>query len=151
MLIRMMTSAATAGLFLFTCYSAAASEWTLFGLRDASVQYKHFTSPGRDPLFLQNSPPARELNLNLNLTLLRYGFINNTVHSMMDENQFRIIGWKYQLGVQLSQSLSVQYEHFSRHHLDREYKFDRFPVEDSLGITLRLYGNQQPREGVLPW
>lgn len=143
--------AALIGWTLFCAFSLArmaeASEWHLLELQDVYANYKQFLPGGRDPLITENGLPGRlmdkELNLHVDMDVLKYGYWHNMVHSMTDEDvnghgQFRLVGWNFQLGVHLGSYLDVQYEHFSQHLLDASLPYG-FPVQDSIGIVLHLY------------
>ncbi len=126
---------------------AEAGEWKVLELDAVNVNYKQFTPGGRDPLISSNGLEGRyldkELNLTVNSNLFKYGYWNNMVHSMTDQDldgrgQFRLVGWNMKLGVHLGPYLDVQYEHFSKHILDAPYA-PGFPVQDSVGIVIHLY------------
>ena len=45
------------------------------------------------------------------------------------------------LGIRLGRGLDIEYEHHSQHLLDSTYPYQRFPVEDSIGVKLHLFRN----------
>lgn len=124
-------------------------------LQEVSLHYKRFWDGGRDPLVTQNGLDGRamdkELNLDINVDILRYFYWNNTVHSMTDRTidggngQFRVIGWNYKLGARIFPSFHIQYEHFSQHLLDTTYAHGGFPVQDSVGFVLYIYSSSSPK------
>lgn len=131
-------------LIIFSVYAKAhatdqkdkPSEYSLF-LEEASVDYARFKDDSRDPVMYPYTPKER-LDTNLNLSLLKYGFINNTIHSETDKDQFRIIGWQYQMGVHIGPWIDLYAEHFSQHLLDTEGTRP-YPVTNALGVKIFLY------------
>lgn len=124
-----------------------AHAWELIEMQDVYVNYKQFLPGGRDPLITGNGIPGqlmdRELNLHMDMDVLRVGYWHNMVHSMTAKDkdgggQFRVVGWNTQVGVHLCTYLDVQYEHYSQHMLDGTLP-NGFPVQDSVGIVLHLY------------
>ena len=156
--VSLLTVVVAGGLLFFLSSAMAhCDEVTGLDLQEVSLEYKSFSSGGRDPLITQNGLEDRaldkEVDLNVNIDILKYLYWNNTVHSMTDRftdggaGQFRLVGWDYKLGVRIFDSLHVQYEHFSQHLLDTTYKHGDFPVQDSLGFILYIYGRPD-RKGV---
>lgn len=115
--------------------SAAASQWKLIDFQEASINYKGFTG-ARHPLL---EDVRNELNLTLNTNFLHAFFFNNKVHSITDSQNFALVGWNFFVGVRVTKWLDIQYEHYSRHVLDRQYRDGWFPYEDSIGIRLYLF------------
>ena len=126
---------------LFFSTKVFASDIDGFKLDEASINYKRFIGETRNPLFL-HSKQKEEINVNLNTTLLNVFFFNNKIHSMTDENQYKIIGLNLFLGVRLFESLDFQVEHFSKHLLDERYAPQDFPVENSVGFVWYLHRDQ---------
>ncbi len=118
----------------------AAEPLQLLSLRETSVKYQQYFQGGVDPMITGEvgGQLDKELNLNVNTDVLKYGFWNNTVHSQTDQFQFRKIGWELQLGVRCGKYLDVYYEHYSQHFLDYAGK-GAFPRNDGVGIKLYLY------------
>lgn len=116
--------------------SCEASSDYGFHLNEVSLDYARFKEGSRDAI-LAPSRPKERVDLNVNLDLLRYFYLNNQVHSMTDTTQFRLIGWKYQLGVHLGSFADLYYQHFSQHILDQAY--NDFPLENTIGLKLYLY------------
>ena len=107
-------------------------------LREASIEWKHFVSPGRDPL-LYPEIHNDGLNLNVNIDVLKWAYWNNTVGSLATESQYRAIWLHTQLGIRLSSYVDFQFTHQSTHLLDRAQRLlPRYPVEDSVGVILYL-------------
>jgi len=126
---------------LFCMYVGQVCLGDAVKIGDVYIEGKHFTH-ARTPLLQQNglNGPKQELNLQVDSVLFSYFYFNNRIHSQTDERQFRVVGWNFKLGISIWRNLDVEYEHFSRHLLDRNPAFD-FPVQDSIGF--RLYFNRQ--------
>lgn len=124
-----------------------ASELDGFKLDELSINYKRFIGETRHPLFL-NSKQKEEVDLNFNTTILNYMFWDNTIHSMTDDSQYKIVGWNLKIGVRLFDNLDFQAEHFSKHLLDETYSVMRFPVENSIGFKWTLYKDNKKKESI---
>lgn len=128
---------------------------------EVSLDVKEFKAGGIDPLINYNGIPNREpdkqLDLTVNLRIMDYLYMQNTVHSMTDRaldggaGQFRVVGWHYQLGIHLSQYADVYVEHFSQHLLDTQYEdAQHFPAVDSVGVKIFIYREQPEKYTILP-
>ncbi len=127
---------------------AHGRDFKLLELRETSLNYKYFVHPGRDPLFI-NEHHKEELNLHLNLDVFKYLFINNMVHSKTSPSQYRVVGLNSKIGVHVTKHVDIQYEHFSKHLLDKKHEYmNKFPVEDSIGINLIFYTNDLPKNSI---
>lgn len=135
------------GIFIASCTvvhcSRADDDFEVIKLREASVKYQKFADNNYAPYF--DKPQKERLSLVVNSDLLKYGFWNNRVHGTTTEDQYRWVGWNFQVGVRLFRQLDVQYEHHSQHAMDYNIGA-HFPVEDSVGFTLYFYriGNNAP-------
>ena len=118
-------------------------------VNEVSVEYKSFVGANRDPLFY-NSTPNNELNLNVNLTLNSYLFMDNQVHSMTNESQYYLVGWHYKLGAHITDDLDLYYEHFSQHILDNSYPYMSFPLENAIVIKYNLLKSDKERKSFFP-
>lgn len=128
--------------------SAAADGLELQSVR---VDYIRFFDGAHDPLITQNGQKGRalgaQLDLHVDVDVLRYFFWNSTVHSLTDRRmhngeeagQFREVNLQMQFGLRLLSVLDVYYWHSSTHLLDATYTGGHFPVQDGLGLTLKLY------------
>ncbi len=105
-------------------------------LDEVSIDYARYKQDTRLPILYPNVPKER-LDVNINFSFLKIGYINNTIHSLTDANQFRLIGWHYQVGVRLGKWVDIYGDHFSQHLLDTQ--LSNFPVENSAGIKFYLY------------
>jgi hypothetical protein len=128
--------------FIAGIKSADAKEFKLLEHQETSLNIKNYFPNGHNPLMPEGSILNKGLDLDLKTDLLRYGYWNNKVWSLADQHQFRWIGWNYQFGIRILPFLDVEYEHFSKHILDKQYQYKtqgRFPVEDSVNVKLYLY------------
>lgn len=129
-------------LALYLQWEARAEDSNLLPhLEEVSGDYARFKSDSREPVIYPDTPKER-LDLNINMSFLKYGFSSNTVHSLTDDSQFRVVGWKYQIGVHLSYWADIYCEHFSQHILDMAG--DRpYPVQNLIGIKVYMYRRNQ--------
>jgi hypothetical protein len=136
---------------LFFLIPVTANAFDLFQLEQVAIDYKAFSSGGHNQLIQDSGLPPREadkyVSITMDTTIFNYFFFNNIVHGTTDQpvngnGQFRAIGWNYKLGVYLTDFMTVQYEHHSQHLLDFQ-GINHFPVEDSLGFTIKLYQSKQ--------
>lgn len=131
-------------------YSYKAVSWEPVQLREAALTYKKFVSDGRDPL-LYPEVHHEAIDVTLDMDILKYAYWDNTILSETTTGQYRSIGLRsFLVGVHVFPWLDIQYAHQSLHVLDREYGvMDKFPVEDSVGLKLYLYRNQDPKPTVI--
>lgn len=127
-------------------------------LQEAMFEYKAYPLHSRQPLVTESDFPEREiakrLSLSLNTNFLTYIYWNNRIDGFVtrwretgNAEQFRGIGWNFEVGVRAAPFLYVEYEHHSQHLLD--IKGQRgFPVEDMVGFKLFFF-NAKPEEGLL--
>lgn len=141
-------------LLMITPAASFAADFKIWELDELKFTYRSFFEGGRDPLITDNGLPNRalgkELNLTMNTSLFKYGYFNNTIHSMTDEikgtggsGQFRMVGWEFGLGVDFSKiskhtPFSVGYYHYSQHALDHTYPW-AFPVKDAIEVNIYLF------------
>ena len=66
----------------------------------------------------------------------------NTIYAYGDSAQYRHVGWKWELGVNLYDNLHIFYHHHSEHAMDANREDighpDKWPIEDSFGIRINL-------------
>lgn len=126
---------------LLWLFLATASPADFMDLNEASIKFQQFFPGAVDPM-ITNAPLSKhldkELNLNVNMDVLTYGYWNNTVHSQTDQYQFRKVGWEFEFGAHVGSKLDVYYSHWSQHWLDY-YSTEAFPRQDGVGIRLYLY------------
>lgn len=137
--------------------SDASEGWEIVNLTEVNVNYISFFPGSFDPLITENaSMPNRQLgkqlDLNVNMDFMKYGYWDNKVHSLTDDRinpndsagQFRLVGLNSRLGLRVSQHLEIGYFHYSQHLLDTGYQAgngvsNHWPVEDGLEIKLWLF------------
>ena len=134
--------------------TSQARTFKLFEVNEINLEHKIFLPGSRYPLITNNglgNNLEKELNLNLNIDVLKYGYFNNHIHSMTDISpganygQFRLIGWNFHIGIRLTNFLNIEYEHFSQHLLDAQFPYD-FPLQNSVNIKLFLYKKEKCKE-----
>ena len=85
-----------------------------------------------------NYKPAHVMSLNADLNLLGPLFWENSIHGLATEEQFRLVGWKFFLGVHVAPFLDVGVFHHSQHILDANNPIGRFPLEDAPGFRINF-------------
>jgi hypothetical protein len=133
-----------------------------FELRSLRVDAIRFFDGGHDPLLTESGQEGRglgaQLDLHMDVDVFRYFFWNSTVHSLADRRifagdeagQFRLINLQMQFGLRLFSVLDIYYWHSSAHLLDTTYTAGHWPVQDGVGITLKIYESPAPPESLLP-
>jgi len=90
--------------------------------------------------FLVDREAARyDLNLGLDLELPASFYYNNMVTSTTDDNQFRFVGYRFEVGVRPFSGIDLYFQHFSGHALDQMYIED-FPQRNKIGIRFNIIG-----------
>ena len=126
-------------LLLLLCTNAyAANDNWFIQVDELTLNYKKYHPSSRHPLFY-DSKMKEGIDLTMNNDL-GFGllFWDNVIHSATNSSQYYLVGWQFKLGLRMTQFLTVQYEHHSQHVLDSTYPNMKFPVEDSVGFTLRI-------------
>jgi len=132
---------------LLTISTASFSD--VFQLREFYLLHKKFGDGSRNPLIddngLENRELDREVSLIWNMDIFNHAYFDNRILSYVDRfkdsgesDQFRLIGWDFQIGLRLTGWLWVEYDHFSKHQLDNEAP-NKYPVEDAFGIRVYFY------------
>jgi len=146
---------ATAVLFLAASLGNA-EDFKFVEVQEVTVNYKSYFPNGYEPLISDNGLPDRqldkELTLRVNTNFLKYLYWNNYVHSWTDKTstgggQFRLVGYQFDLGIQITSFVSLEYAHHSQHLLDHQLP-NRFPVNDSISLNLFLF-SIHPKKGLL--
>jgi hypothetical protein len=128
----------------FLLAQAEASEFQLLKLQDASIRYRSFKDGARNA-FVYPETPKDGLGASLDMDVLHYFYWNNTVDSIATNDQFRAVWLNSRLGVRLSETFSIQFNHQSSHILDASHSFmSRFPVEDSIDLIITLRKRAEP-------
>ena len=107
---------------------------------ELSVEYQKFIAPER--AYIAEMPgerPKEGLALNMNLSGWNRIVWQNQVHATTTNAQYRLVGWNFLLGIQLTDWAMVAFRHHSQHLLDKAGS-SHFPVEDSLYLKLKIYG-----------
>jgi hypothetical protein len=114
--------------------------WTgqMIEARELSLTYRKFHDSSRHPLLYRTKPDSG-IDLDVNMDIARYFFWDNKIHALMDQHQYRLVGWNFKVGLRVFQSLEVQYEHHSQHLLEDRYPYAPYPLEDSIGFKLILF------------
>lgn len=92
--------------------------------------------------YLKDETAAKyDLNLGLDLELPATFYYNNKVLSTTDSNQFRFIGYEFEVGARPFDGIDVYFGHFSGHALDQQYDRD-FPQRNMIGIRWNIIGGK---------
>lgn len=105
------------------------------------VNYQYFDGSNRIP-DLAGFKAKEGLSLSMDVDLGWRFYWNSRVVSLTDPGQYRMIGLNMHLGWRVTDKLSVEYEHFSKHlldHGDSGFPAGKFPVSDSLGLVWTIY------------
>jgi hypothetical protein len=124
----------------------ARGEYYLVNLEKMDFQYAHFKPETRDPYLPKYTHQWKEktaVKFRMGLLGGRAYWDNNVHGETVDTGVFKSVGWQWELGIRITDQLSVFHEHHSRHVMEAlpEKRFNagsQFPVEDSFGIKLRL-------------
>jgi hypothetical protein len=147
-------------LLLVVLISNEAYGADVFSLREFYLIHKKFGEGSRNPLIdeevIENRQIDREVSLHWNVDILKNCYWDNQILSYTDRfkdsqetDQFRLVGWHFQMGLRLTSFIDVGYDHFSKHLLDSKYPQSRFPVEDSMYIRVDFY--ERDDRGGLFW
>lgn len=128
------------------CSFSTASEW--FNLNDVDLEYIRFWNGGQDALIspaygLPGRSAKENFNLSVDMSMLKWGFMDNTIHvtsDKVDENgasQVRTAGLEMRMGIRPFPFIEGFVYHHSQHWFDHD-SGNRFPVLDGIGIKLRL-------------
>jgi hypothetical protein len=132
-------------LFLISSPCYARGEY-LLNLEKAEFNYAHLDPKTRDPYVPEYTGKWKEkssVKFRIGLLGGRMYWDNNVHGETVDSGVFQTVGWQWELGIRITNQVSIFHEHHSRHRLeDRpEHRFkggSQFPVEDSYGIKLIL-------------
>lgn len=138
-------------------YPAYSDEFRLLDLDSFDMRAAKFGC-NRDPLTpdIGCHQYLGRVATDFNLRIMEVGYWNNEVHGEGTESQFQTMGWHWELGLRLTNQISIYHEHHSRHRLDstgpdynQDERSDGFPVEDSYGIRMQFYISNKPHRGLL--
>lgn len=91
--------------------------------------------------YLINENATHFLNLNLDVNMGKYTYINQKVKSIVGDNQFRYIEYNVEFGVRPFRGIDIYIRHMSGHALDTVFPQEDFPEDNSLGIRFNLIRN----------
>lgn len=126
---------------------ARGAEFRLLDVDELSMEYFKYREALRDPYFINSDGTPMQFQdgaaLNMNLRILDLGLVHlysrNYIHMGQDtERHVKHVGWEWENGIG-TKYLDAFLHHHSRHGL--EYinpRGDRFPVEDTYGVRLKL-------------
>lgn len=115
----------------FGCIALAKAEVT-----DLSIDWQQYFGTIR-MLEVPSTNEAQALGLNLDLEIYGPIYWKNRVHSISTPNQFKWVGWQFELGARLA-SAELFYAHHSQHTFEGTHPFMGFPVQNSLGFRWRI-------------
>lgn len=104
--------------------------------KELFLEHQSFNARGRIAE-LSHYKPRTSTAIGMNLTILGPVYWKNYIHGHSTSAQFRLVGWKSELGVRLFNIVELAYHHHSQHILDDKHKHMKFPVEDS--FVVRVY------------
>lgn len=88
--------------------------------------------------YLRDEKSARyDLNLGLDLEFSKSFYYDNKVISTTDSNQFRFVGYQFEVGAKPFDGVDLYFQHFSGHALDEQYDRD-FPQHNKIGIRWNI-------------
>ncbi len=132
------------GLVLFYAFSDLASAQAKeVELNEVSIDYRNYFSNGYSPMLPITSRLNKGLDLTLNVDVVGFLYFDNKVNSLVDQNQFRLVGYNFRTGARPFSWLEVGYFHWSQHILDQvnpsNALFEKFAVEDAIEIKFILF------------
>jgi hypothetical protein len=113
------------------------------------LEYLRLKAKNRDPYAPEYTGQWREqIGLRWDISLLKYGFWNNRVHTetINPGGTVKTVGWQWELGIRLGNQVDIYHYHHSRHIMDQQAvggdrfndSYNQFPVEDALGIRFKF-------------
>lgn len=139
-------------LFGYLLYLGQPADASWIDVERLSIDYIHYFPRGRAPLVTDNGlddrEPGNRLGLDLVFVLPVDFYIANRVESYSDHDwtngggQFRSIELQGEIGIRLFPQVDAYYHHRSAHVLDHSYN-QGFPVEDGVGIRLKVIGGDK--------
>jgi hypothetical protein len=129
---------------------AYAGDWRLLDLREFGMEYYSiadhrdsymgYADPDDNPSGDEAWVGGVAANYTLDLVMRRnIGlYWDNSIHGEGTNSQFREVGWRYELGAQLGDSVQLFWKHHSRHVLDAQ-RSERFPLDNFYGLRVVFY------------
>jgi hypothetical protein len=112
-------------------------------IRDLSVAFTKFLSDSND-LFMYPRQPIEGLALDMNIDICPHFYWNNHIHTTIDADQFRVVGWQTEIGVRLPYSVDLGFQHHSQHLLDDYSKTLPYPNSDGIVLRWHIYEKGTP-------
>lgn len=133
--------------FLFLLNPASClADFKILQLDELSIDYRNYTliNPKARNILLYPDPPKEAVNVNINTSLLKFGYFNSIIESLTTDSQYRTIGLQVFLGIRISKYADLGLWHRSQHYLDGQFvSIPKFPSEDALQVKLYLYKRQK--------
>lgn len=137
----------------------ASTDFRAIELQELAVDFRQYMPNGYYPYITNNGLPDREvgqgLDVIMNLTVLKFFYWDNKIVSLADRGrgnsspgQFRLVGWNFRFGLQLTEWIQFGYFHFSQHLLDAQFPW-HYPVEDAYELRFIIYQAPVGRRGLL--
>jgi len=132
--------------FMLSSTAMAEGNYTLFDIEKLEIKHSKMAPGTRDPYapwYTGSWYTKSELDWRVNMLEAVY-WDNNMHMEMINPTTVKTVGWKYELGVRILDSISIYWGHHSRHILDEhgvefyEEPLSQFPVEDAIGIRFKI-------------
>jgi hypothetical protein len=104
------------------------------------IEAQQRTLVNREYFLVDREASKYDLNLGLDLELPASFYYNNMVTSTTDSNQFRFVGYEFEVGTRPFNGVDIYFQHFSGHALDQMY-VDDFPQRNAFGIRFNIIGD----------
>lgn len=147
-------------LFCVLIGTSKADDFKVIALEELAIDFRQYMPNGYYPYITNNGLENREvgqgLDVIMNLTVMKYFYWDNKIVSLTDRGrndsgpgQFRLVGWNFRFGLQLSSFVQFGYYHFSQHLLDGQFPW-HYPVEDAYELRFIIFRAPAPRQGIIP-
>lgn len=139
---------------------AANAQYRLLDIDRINMEFARFGC-NRDPIIpeLDCGDWRGRTSINADLRILSNIYWKNNIHGEGTTAAYKTMGWKFELGINISRYLDLFYLHHSRHVLDQnaathisydgKHTMTKFPVEDSYGIRLIFFENARKRSSLI--
>jgi hypothetical protein len=132
-------------LFLLCNTAYAQGNYSLFNVEKLEIKHAKMSPGNRDPYVpWYTGSWYTKSELEWRVSMLGPIYWDNNMHmEMINSTTVKTVGWQYELGVRILDSVSVYWGHHSRHVLDEPapelyISGNQFPVEDSIGIRIKI-------------
>ncbi len=146
--------------FFMVSFTANAQEWKLLDVDSMNIEVARFKC-NREPMTPQYNCAdyTGRVSANFNLRVAEVAYWDNNVHTEAIESTVKTVGWQYELGLHITKSIDLYWEHHSRHIMEGEQPLhvnertgvvgrDRFSLEDSFGVRFIFYTNPKPEQSL---